>query len=88
MTYEQARQDLLIFLAGGSPAKSAAAWLSAIDKAEREGKPCPDWAELERIAPSLSSREEPPPGPQYTEDDPDWAAMVSPISEDGGHDER
>jgi len=26
--------------------------------------------------------------PQYTEDDPDWSAMVSPISEDGGHDER
>jgi hypothetical protein len=30
-----------------------------------------------------------PPGPQYTEDDPDWSAMVSPISDtDGGHDER
>ena len=23
--------------------------------------------------------------PLYTEDDPDWAAMVSPISDDGGH---
>jgi hypothetical protein len=31
---------------------------------------------------------EPPPAPQYTEDDPDWSAMVSPISEDGGHSER
>ena len=31
----------------------------------------------------------PTPGPQYTEDDPDWSAMVSPISEkDGGHSER
>jgi hypothetical protein len=29
------------------------------------------------------------PGPQYTEDDPDWSAMVSPISDtDGGHSER
>jgi hypothetical protein len=29
------------------------------------------------------------PGPQYTEDDPDWSAMVSPISDtDGGHDDR
>jgi hypothetical protein len=28
------------------------------------------------------------PAPQYTEDDPDWSAMVSPISEDGGHDDR
>ena len=27
--------------------------------------------------------------PLYTEDDPDWAAMVSPISDtDGGHDDR
>jgi hypothetical protein len=33
--------------------------------------------------------EEPTPGPQYTEDDPDWSAMVSPISDtDGGHSER
>jgi hypothetical protein len=33
--------------------------------------------------------EEPTPGPQYTEDDPDWSAMVSPISDtDGGHNER
>jgi hypothetical protein len=32
--------------------------------------------------------EEPTPGPLYTEDDPDWSAMVSPISEDGGHSER
>jgi len=25
--------------------------------------------------------EEPTPGPQYTEDDPDWSAMVSPNSD-------
>jgi hypothetical protein len=31
----------------------------------------------------------PTPAPQYTEDDPDWAAMVSPISDtDGGHSDR
>jgi hypothetical protein len=60
-----------------------------------------DWqrlrAALEEPTPQLlrdgpyddwSKPEEPTPGPQYTEDDPDWSAMVSPISEDGGHDER
>ena len=54
--YQQRRDDLLIFLAGGAPARSAAAWLSAIDKAERDGRPCPSWDELERIAPSLPER--------------------------------
>jgi len=45
-------------------------------------KCCPD---CEHIA----ALEEPTPGPQYTEDDPDWSAMVSPISDtDGGHDDR
>ena len=41
------------------------------------------------VAREYAALEEPPPGPQYTEDDPDWSAMVSPISEkDGGHDDR
>ncbi len=52
-TYEQARSDAVMFRLLGAPARSAAAWLSAIDKAERAGEPCPDWATLERIAPSL-----------------------------------
>ena len=51
--YEQRRDEALLFRLGGSPARSAAAWLSAINRAERDGLPCPDWGELERIAPSL-----------------------------------
>jgi hypothetical protein len=51
--FEERRSDILLFLAGGSPARSAAAWLSAVDRAQREGRPCPSWDELERIAPSL-----------------------------------
>jgi len=39
--------------------------------------------------PARAALEDPTPGPQYTEDDPDWSAMVSPISEtDAGHDDR
>lgn len=53
--YQQRRDDTLLFLLGGSPAKSAAAWLSAIDKAERNNTPCPSWDELERIAPSIGA---------------------------------
>jgi hypothetical protein len=33
------------------------------------------------IAREYAALEEPPPGPQYTEDDPDWSAMVSPNSD-------
>lgn len=51
--YEKTRQQVVMFRLGGSPARSAAAWLSAIDKAEREGKSCPTWMELEMLAPSL-----------------------------------
>jgi hypothetical protein len=49
------------------------------------------------IAAEYAALEEPTPvllrlqhaEPLYTEDDPDWSAMVSPISEkDGGHDDR
>ena len=49
------------------------------------------------IAREYAALEEPTPvllrlqhaEPLYTEDDPDWSAMVSPISEkDGGHDDR
>ena len=55
--YEQRRREAVLFRAGGSPAKSAAAWISAIDRAEREGRPCPGWGELEKIAPSLPQEE-------------------------------
>jgi hypothetical protein len=53
--FDQRRDEVLLFRAGGSPAKSAAAWLSAIDRAEREGRACPGWGELEDLAPSLPS---------------------------------
>lgn len=51
--YEQRRKDILNVRLLGAPAKSAAAWLSAVDRAERAGLPCPTWAELEKLAPSL-----------------------------------
>jgi len=51
--YELARKDIVNIRLLGAPAKSAAAWLSAVNKAERDGKPCPSWDELEKIAPSL-----------------------------------
>lgn len=51
--YDQRRHQVVIARMGGAPAKSAAAWLSAIDKAERNLRPCPRWDELERIAPSI-----------------------------------
>lgn len=51
--YEERRDDVVNVRLLGAPAKSAAAWLSAIGKAERDGLPCPDWPALERIAPSL-----------------------------------
>jgi hypothetical protein len=59
--YEERRREVVLFRFGGSPAKSAAAWLSAIDRAERSGAPCPDWATLERIASSLPARKESQP---------------------------
>ena len=40
----------------GAPAKSAAAWVSEIDKAERDGRTVPTWPELEAIAPSIPTR--------------------------------
>ena len=51
--YEQRRGDIISVRLLGAPARSAAAWLSAVDRAEREGRPCPTWDELERLAPSL-----------------------------------
>jgi hypothetical protein len=51
--YEQRRADVLTVRLLGAPAQSAAAWLSAINRAERAGEPCPDWPTLERIASSL-----------------------------------
>lgn len=51
--YDQTRADIINIRLLGAPAKSCAAWLSAVDKAERDGRPCPTWAELEAIAPSL-----------------------------------
>ena len=55
--FEQRRKDIMLFLLGGVPAKTAAAWLSAVDKAERNNSPCPTWPELESIAPSVSTRQ-------------------------------
>ena len=47
------------------------------------------WRRVAMGAFAIAALEEPTPGPQYTEDDPDWSAMVSPISDtDGGHDDR
>jgi hypothetical protein len=51
--YEQRRADIINVRLLGAPARSAAAWLSAVDKAERDGAPCPDWDQLETIASSL-----------------------------------
>jgi hypothetical protein len=51
--YEDRRREAALFTLGGAPAKSSAAWISAIDKAERDGDPCPDWATLEQVAPSV-----------------------------------
>lgn len=51
--YEERRSDIINIRLLGAPAKSAAAWLSAVDKAERDGRSCPGWDELERIASSL-----------------------------------
>jgi hypothetical protein len=53
--YAQRREDIVNTLLLGAPAKSAAAWLSAVDRAERDGRPCPSWGELERLAPSLQA---------------------------------
>jgi hypothetical protein len=54
-------------------------------------RPVHEWGPRVANEPSLwrAALEEPTPAPQYTEDDPDWSAMVSPISDtDGGHDDR
>jgi hypothetical protein len=51
--FRQRMSDVLHIRLLGAPAKSAAAWVSAIEKAERDGRPCPTWAELEEIASSL-----------------------------------
>lgn len=51
--YEERRRQIALFVLGGAPAASAAAWLSAVDKAEREGLLCPKWSELEALAPSV-----------------------------------
>jgi len=43
------------------------------------------WRECLKFGPCSCRNDE----AQYTEDDPDWSAMVSPISDtDGGHDDR
>jgi hypothetical protein len=51
--YDQRRDDAVNMRLLGAPAASVAAWLSAIGKAERASDPCPSWADLERLAPSL-----------------------------------
>jgi hypothetical protein len=58
-------------------------WMTQLDHGHEEYE-----VRMELIAAIRAALEEPTPGPQYTEDDPDWSAMVSPISEDGGHDDR
>lgn len=51
--YDRRRVEIVNIRLLGAPARSCAAWLSTVDRAEREGAPCPGWDELERIAPSL-----------------------------------
>lgn len=58
--YEDRRRQVIDVRLLGAPAASAAAWLSAIDKAERAGEPCPDWPTLEQIATSLPPRADAP----------------------------
>ena len=58
--YERLRADIINVRLLGAPARSAATWLSAVDKAERTGAPCPDWDQLERIASSLPITVPPP----------------------------
>lgn len=54
--YEERRREAVYLRIGGAPAESVAAWLSKIDKAERDGRPCPSWADLEEYAASLPLR--------------------------------
>lgn len=54
--FAERKHQIVLFRFGGVPAKTCAAWLSAVEKAQYRGERCPTWPELEAIAPSLPTK--------------------------------
>lgn len=51
--YAKRVEQVMLLRLGGAPASSCVTWIKAISRTEQDGTPCPTWAELERLAPSV-----------------------------------